>query len=152
MCTTLETNPSHVPRRVNGNGAGTRIASNDILLIRCLHQLPLVGSNGFESVACLEQELGVSGGRPKTLNIGDTSLRVESISERRTHQSFVKQVRIAGDEAQLTYTLPVLPQGKDHETVEVLDSVHCSGSQWWVTVVGHSGGPQWWATVVGHSV
>jgi site-specific DNA recombinase len=51
-----------------------------------------------------------------------------SISERRTFiKSFVKQVRITGDEAKLTYTLPVLPQGKDDETVTVLDIVHRGG-------------------------
>jgi DNA invertase Pin-like site-specific DNA recombinase len=53
-----------------------------------------------------------------------------SISERRTFiKSFVKEVRIAGDEAKLTYTLPVLPQGKDDETVPVLDVVHRGGAK-----------------------
>jgi hypothetical protein len=49
------------------------------------------------------------------------SLEKRSISERRSFiESFVKEIKIARDEAKMTCTLPMLPDGKDEDTVSVL--------------------------------
>jgi len=44
-----------------------------------------------------------------------------SISERRSFiRSFVKEIKVTGDEARLSYTLPMFPSGKAEELVPVL--------------------------------
>ena len=44
-------------------------------------------------------------------------------------RSFVKEVRVTGKEALLTYTIPLLPDGTNYETIRVLDTVHCGGAE-----------------------
>ena len=43
-------------------------------------------------------------------------------------RSFVKEVKVTGDEVLLTYTMPLPPQGISEERVGVLCSVHPSGA------------------------
>jgi site-specific DNA recombinase len=42
-------------------------------------------------------------------------------------RSFVKEVKVRGKEATLTYTMPLLPDGTSYETAGVLDTVHYGG-------------------------
>ena len=54
-----------------------------------------------------------------------------SISERRSFiKSYVKEIRITGDEARLTQTLPMLPGGNADEAVPVL-GIEQSGGRYW---------------------
>ena len=56
------------------------------------------------------------------------SLERGSLAERKAFiRGFVKEVRIAGDEAKLTYTLPMLPRGLREETESVLAIVQHGG-------------------------
>ncbi|MBI4245504.1 MAG: hypothetical protein HY606_15555 [Planctomycetes bacterium] len=56
------------------------------------------------------------------------SLERWSLAERKAFiRSFVKEVSIAGDEAKLTYTLPLLPRGLREETESVLAILHRGG-------------------------
>ena|GEM_PF-2445914 len=43
-------------------------------------------------------------------------------------RSFVKEVKVRGKEATLTYTIPLLPDGTSYETAGVLDTVHYGGA------------------------
>ena len=45
-------------------------------------------------------------------------------------RSFVKEVKVRGKEATLTYTMPLLPDGTSYETAGVLDTVHYGGPSW----------------------
>ena len=45
-------------------------------------------------------------------------------------RSFVKEVKVRGKEATLTYTIPLLPDGPSYETAGVLDTVHYGGPKW----------------------
>ncbi len=59
------------------------------------------------------------------------SLERGSLAERKAFiRGFVKEVRITGDEAKLTYTLPMLPRGLSEETESVLAIVHSGGRYW----------------------
>ena len=59
------------------------------------------------------------------------SLERGSLAERKAFiHGFVKEVRITGDEARLTYTLPMLPRGAREETESVLAIVHNGGRYW----------------------
>lgn len=56
------------------------------------------------------------------------SLERGSLAERKAFiRSFVKEGSIAGDEAKLTYTLPLLPRGLREETESVLAILHRGG-------------------------
>jgi site-specific DNA recombinase len=60
-------------------------------------------------------------------------LNESSLSERKTFiRSFVKEVKVTGDEALLTYTIPMLPKGMSEEKLPVLPIVHHGGP--WATV------------------
>jgi len=60
-------------------------------------------------------------------------LEGSTLTERKSFiRSFVKEVKVAGDEVLLTYTMPLPPQGIPEECVEVLSSVHYGGP--WGTV------------------
>lgn len=51
-----------------------------------------------------------------------------SLTERKSFiRSFVKEVKVTGDEVLLTYTLPLPPEGIPEEKVGVLSSVHYGG-------------------------
>lgn len=55
-------------------------------------------------------------------------LEESSLAERKSFiRSFVKEVKVTGDEALLTYTMPLPPQGTSEERVRVLCSVHHGG-------------------------
>jgi DNA invertase Pin-like site-specific DNA recombinase/exonuclease VII small subunit len=55
-------------------------------------------------------------------------LNESSLSERRAFvRSFVKEVKVTGDEVLLTYTMPLLPRGTSEEKVGVLSTVQHSG-------------------------
>jgi site-specific DNA recombinase len=43
-------------------------------------------------------------------------------------RSFIKEVKVMGEEATLIYTIPLLPDGLDHETIGVLDTVQYGGA------------------------
>jgi len=45
-------------------------------------------------------------------------------------RSFVKEVRVTGKEALITYTIPLLPGGSLQESTTVLDTVHYGGPSW----------------------
>jgi site-specific DNA recombinase len=55
-------------------------------------------------------------------------LNESSLAERKTFiRSFVKEVKVTGDEALLTYTMPMLPRGVTEEKLPVLSIVHHGG-------------------------
>jgi hypothetical protein len=55
-------------------------------------------------------------------------LNESSLAERKTFiRSFVKEVKVTGDEALLTYTIPMLPRGVTEEKLPVLSIVHHGG-------------------------
>jgi len=55
-------------------------------------------------------------------------LNRSSLAERRTFiRSFVKEVKVTGDEVLLTYTIPMLPRGVTEEKLPVLSIVHRGG-------------------------
>ncbi len=55
-------------------------------------------------------------------------LNESSLAERKTFiRSFVKEVKVTGDEALLTYTMPMLPRGVTEEKLPVLSIVHSGG-------------------------
>ena len=52
-----------------------------------------------------------------------------SLTERRSFiRSFVKEVKVTGDEVLLTYTMPMLPKGITEEKLPVLPIVHYGGA------------------------
>ena len=58
-------------------------------------------------------------------------LNESSLAERKTFiRSFVKEVKVTGDEALLTYTIPMLPRGVTEEKLPVLPIVHHGGPFW----------------------
>jgi site-specific DNA recombinase len=60
-------------------------------------------------------------------------LNESSLAERKTFiRSFVKEVKVTGDEALLSYTIPMLPRGVTEEKLPVLSIVHHGGP--WLTV------------------
>ncbi len=57
------------------------------------------------------------------------TLSESSIAERKSFiRSFVKEVKVTGDEVLLTYTIPMLPKGMTEETLPVLSIVHDGGA------------------------
>ncbi len=55
-------------------------------------------------------------------------LNESSLSERKSFvRSFVKEVKVTGDEVLLTYTMPMLPKGITEEKLPVLSIVHDGG-------------------------
>jgi DNA repair exonuclease SbcCD ATPase subunit len=62
------------------------------------------------------------------------TLSESSLAERKSFvRSFVKEVKVTGDEVLLTYTIPILPGGMTEEKLPVLS-------------IGHYGGPLWTRT------
>ena len=56
-------------------------------------------------------------------------LEESTLTERKSFiRSFVKEVKVTGDEVLLTYTMPLPPQGITEERVGVLHSVHYGGA------------------------
>ena len=56
-------------------------------------------------------------------------LEENTLAERKSFiRSFVKEVKVTGDEVLLTYTMPLPPEGISQEKVPVLHSVHPSGA------------------------
>jgi len=52
-----------------------------------------------------------------------------SLTERRAFQkSFIKEIKVTDNEVLVTYTMPVMPDGTDHEK-GVLDTVNCGGAE-----------------------
>ena len=61
-------------------------------------------------------------------------LEESSLAERKSFiRSFVKEVKVTGDEALLTYTMPLTPRGRHEDTLKVLSSVHHGGPKWMVS-------------------
>jgi DNA repair exonuclease SbcCD ATPase subunit len=57
-------------------------------------------------------------------------LNESSLTEKKSFvRSFVKEVRVTGDNVLLTYTMPMLPKGKIEEKIPVLPIVHYGGLQ-----------------------
>ena len=55
-------------------------------------------------------------------------LSESSLAEKKSFvRSFVKEVKVTGDEVSLTYTIPMLPKGITEETLPVLSIVHYGG-------------------------
>ena len=55
-------------------------------------------------------------------------LEEKTLAERKSFiRSFVKEVKVTGDEVLLTYTIPLPPEGIFQEMVRVLHSVYSSG-------------------------
>ena len=58
-------------------------------------------------------------------------LNNSSLAERRAFiRSFVKEVKVTGDEVLLTYTMPLSPEGISEEKVGVLSTVQYGGRYW----------------------
>jgi len=56
-------------------------------------------------------------------------LEESSLTERKAFiRSFVREVKVTGEEVLLTYTMPLPPQGISEERMGVLSSVHSSGA------------------------
>lgn len=56
-------------------------------------------------------------------------LEESTLTQRKSFiRSFVREVKVTGDEVLLTYTMPLPPEGICEETVGVLYSVHSSGA------------------------
>ena len=56
-------------------------------------------------------------------------LEESSLTERKAFiRSFVREVRVTGEEVLVTYTMPLPPQGISEERMGVLSSVHSSGA------------------------
>ena len=54
-----------------------------------------------------------------------------SLAERKSFvRSFVKEVKVSGDEVLLTYTIPMLPGGMIEEKLPILSIVHDGGPLW----------------------
>ena len=54
-----------------------------------------------------------------------------SLTERKSFvRSFVKEVKVTGNEVLLTYTIPMLPKGVTEERLPVLSIVHGGGPFW----------------------
>jgi len=54
-----------------------------------------------------------------------------SLAERKSSiKSFVKEVRVTGDEALLTYTIPLPPRGLIVEEMPVLSTINFGGPLW----------------------
>jgi site-specific DNA recombinase len=57
-------------------------------------------------------------------------LEENTLAERKSFiRSFVKEVKVTGDDVLLTYTMPLPPEGISQERVRVLHSVHSSGDR-----------------------
>jgi len=57
-------------------------------------------------------------------------LNESSLAEKKSFvRSFVKEVKVTGDEVLLTYTMPILPTGMTQEKLPVLRIVHYGGPQ-----------------------
>jgi site-specific DNA recombinase len=57
-------------------------------------------------------------------------LNESSLAERKSFvRSFVKEVKVTGDEVLLTYTIPMLPRGRIEEKLLVLSTEHNGGLQ-----------------------
>ncbi len=55
-------------------------------------------------------------------------LSESSLAEKKSFvRSFVKEVKVTGDEVFLTYTIPMLPKGITEEKLPVLSIVHGGG-------------------------
>ena len=64
-------------------------------------------------------------------------------AERKTFiRSFVKEVKVTGDEVLLTYTIPMLPRRVTEEKLPVLPIVHLGK----LTKIAKSNGPLWTRT------
>ncbi len=58
-------------------------------------------------------------------------LSESSLAERKSFiRSFVKEVKVTGDDVLLTYTIPMLPKGITEEKLPVLSIVHYGGPLW----------------------
>jgi len=58
-------------------------------------------------------------------------LKEGSLAERRTFiRSFVKEIRVTGNEAGLSYSIPLLQEKVAIEKEGVLPTVHCGGRYW----------------------
>ena len=52
------------------------------------------------------------------------------LAERKSFiKSFVKEVKVYGNEATLTYTVPMLPKGLNEERIEVLSTGYSGGAE-----------------------
>jgi hypothetical protein len=57
-------------------------------------------------------------------------LEESTLAERKSFiRSFVKEVKVTGDEVLLTYTMPLPPEGISEERIGVLYSVHHGGDR-----------------------
>ena len=55
-------------------------------------------------------------------------LNESSLAERKSFvRSFVKEVKVTGEEVLLTYSIPMLPWGRTEEKLQVLSIVHYAG-------------------------
>lgn len=58
-------------------------------------------------------------------------LSESSLAEKKSFvRSFIKEVKVTGDEVLLTYTIPMLPRGVTEEKLPVLSIVHYGGPFW----------------------
>ena len=55
-------------------------------------------------------------------------LNESSLAERKSFvRSFVKEVKVTGEEVLLTYSIPMLPWGRTEEKLQVLPTMQCAG-------------------------
>ena len=64
---------------------------------------------------------------PGNIHIGNSRTGLPRLGRKTFIQGFVKEVEIRGDDAKLTYTLPILPKGIVEETESVLGIVNHGG-------------------------
>ena len=88
----------------------------------------------------LEMEANLSDRRVELTDLGLVTEYVEdlrnvltysSLAERRSFiRSFVREVKVTGSDALLSYTMPLPPQGVTQEWMGVLNTVHYGGQYW----------------------
>ena len=102
--------------RLNGPKPDEPFGGIQMAFIGNLYQLPLVVS-GSE-----KEEVAACAARLKEM------LEENSLMERKAFiKSFVKEVKVTGDDVLLTYTLPMLPERITEEKLPVLSIVHHGG-------------------------
>ena len=91
-------------------------------------------------IARLKMEQQLSDRRVELADTGTVARRVSdlrnllsesSLAEKKSFvRSFIKEVKVTGDEVLLTYTIPMLPRGVTEEKLPVLSIVRYGGRYW----------------------
>ena len=98
-----------------------------------MHQEKLMGRKAEVQALLSDRSVMIASEEVVTQHVEDLQvmLNESSLTERRSFiKSFVKEVKVTGDEVTLTYTLPLSPNGTKKEKVGVLPTVQYGGRYW----------------------